>query len=51
LIGFEHLNNIHFCFELSKVLKSYLVKYGLEDRVLVIITDNVSNNKTLLDEM
>jgi hypothetical protein len=51
LIGFEHLTGIHSGAELSKVLKSLLTKFELEDRTIAITTDNASNNGTMLKEM
>jgi hypothetical protein len=48
LLGFEPLYGTHLGINLSAVLFQLLQKYNLTDRVLVITTDNASNNNTLV---
>ena len=51
LFSFEHLSGSHFGIYLAQVLEEIFQKYNIAYRVLVIITDNVSNNRTLMKHL
>ena len=51
LLGFEPLYGTHSGANLSVVLLETLQRHKIEDRVLAIVTDNASNNKTLVDTL
>lgn len=51
LLGFKPLHGAHTGANLSAVLLDTLLEHNLEDRVFGLITDNASNNKTLVDSL
>lgn len=51
LLGFEPLSGSHTGANLSDVLLRVLREQGISDRVLVVTTDNASNNRTLLSSI
>jgi len=51
LLGFEPLHGIYTGSNLSAVLFQLFQKYQIEDRVLTVTTDNVSNNSMLLESI
>lgn len=51
LLGFEPLHGTHTGVNLSSVLLDLLRKHRIQDRVLTITTDNVSNNSTLVESI
>ena len=51
LLGFKPLHRIYSSANLSAVLLETLQRYKIKDRVLVIVTDNILNNKTLVDTL
>jgi len=51
LFGFEPLHGIYTGSNLSAVLFQLFQKHQIEDRVLTVTTDNVSNNSTLLESI
>jgi hypothetical protein len=51
LLGFEPLYGTHSGANLSVVLLEILQRHKIEDRVLAVVTDNASNNKTLVDTL
>ncbi|EED23220.1 conserved hypothetical protein [Talaromyces stipitatus ATCC 10500] len=48
LLGFEHLHGSHSGANLSVVLLKLLQEHQITDRVLVVTTDNTSNNVSLM---
>ena len=48
LLSFEHLSDKHISHNMTQIVDRVLTKYQLQDRLLVITTDNVSNNETLV---
>ena len=48
LLGFEHLSDKHTGHKITQIVDRVLTKYQLWDRLLVITTDNMSNNETLV---
>jgi hypothetical protein len=51
LIGFELLSGEHSGENLSEVVYAVLERYGIQDRLLAITTDNASNNTTLIPHL
>ena len=51
LIRFESLKDIHSRVTLTEVVNGLLTKYNIAYQVISIITDNVSNNRTIMTEI
>lgn len=51
LLGFEPLYGTHSGANLSTILLELFQQHQITDRVLAIITDNASNNNTLVDSI
>ncbi|KAJ5413633.1 hypothetical protein N7509_000260 [Penicillium cosmopolitanum] len=51
LLGFEPVHGSHTGINLGAVLFPLLQKHGIEDRVLIVATDNASNNSTLVESL
>ena len=51
LLGFKPLTGTHSSINLAQVLETVLHKYDIAYRILVIITDNASNNRILTQEL
>ena len=51
LLGFELLHRSHTSINLSSVLLNLLQEHGIADQVLAIITDNTSNNTTMMSKI
>ena len=51
LLGFEPVYVQYTGIHLSGILEWVLRQHKIEDRVLVVIADNASNNKTLVDSL
>ena len=51
MIGFKSLIDYYSEAALAIVINSILEKYNLLDRVLLIITNNINNNSTLIKEL
>lgn len=51
LLGFEPISGSHTGTNLSVILFDIFQKYHFEGRVLIITTDNASNNNTLYDSI
>ena len=51
LIGFESLKDIHSRVTLTKVINRLLTKYNIAYQVILITTDNISNNRMIIIEI
>jgi hypothetical protein len=51
LLGFEPLKGAHTGENLGSVLCQALERHQISDRIMAIITDNASNNKTMFDKI
>ena len=51
LIGFESLKDIHSRVTLTKVINRLLIKYNIAYQVILIITNNTSNNRMIIIEI
>jgi len=51
MISFESLTDYYLGAVLTIVINGILEKYNLLDRVLLIITNNIYNNSTLIKEL
>ena len=51
LIRFESLKDIYSRVTLTKVVNRLLTKYNIAYQVILITTDNTSNNRTIMTEI
>ena len=51
LLSFKPLSSSYTSLNLSSVLLKTLSEYNVEDRIFGLTTDNISNNKTLVDSL
>ena len=51
LLGFEPLYGTHSGINLSAILLELLQKHQIDNRVLAVTTDNISNNTTLIESI
>jgi hypothetical protein len=51
LIRFKHLLRAYTKTKLAKILQACLYKYNIKNKVIAIITNNISNNNTLILEI